>query len=60
LWHEKNICNSILGRKEKRQTEKMERREKKKETIGCFKKSFTTLKEYTNLYTGHTQRFELS
>jgi hypothetical protein len=28
--------------------------------IGCFKKSFTTLKEYTNLYRGHTQRFEMS
>ena len=27
---------------------------------GCFKKSFTTLKAYRNLYTGHTQRFELS
>jgi hypothetical protein len=26
----------------------------------CFKKSFTTLKEYTNLYRGHIQRFELS
>jgi hypothetical protein len=26
----------------------------------CFKKSFTTLREYTNLYRGHTQRFELS
>jgi hypothetical protein len=24
---------------------------------GFFKKSFTTLKEYTNLYRGHTQRF---
>jgi hypothetical protein len=28
--------------------------------IGCFKKGFTTLREYTNLYRGHTQRFELS
>jgi hypothetical protein len=27
---------------------------------GCFKKSFTTLKAYWNLYRGHTQRFELS
>jgi hypothetical protein len=27
---------------------------------GCFKQSFKTLKEYTNLYRGHTQRFELS
>ena len=27
---------------------------------GCFKKSFTTLKAYRNLYIGHTQRFELS
>ena len=27
---------------------------------GCFKKSFTTLKVYRNLYRGHTQRFELS
>jgi hypothetical protein len=27
---------------------------------GCFKKSFTTLKAYINLYRGHTQRFELS
>ena len=27
---------------------------------GCFKKSFTTLKAYRNLYRGHTQRFELS
>ena len=26
----------------------------------CFKKSFTTLKAYRNLYRGHTQRFELS
>ena len=24
---------------------------------GCFKKSFTTLKAYRNLYRGHTQRF---
>jgi hypothetical protein len=28
--------------------------------IGCFKKSFTTLKAYRNLYRGHTQCFELS
>ena len=27
---------------------------------GCFKKSFTTLKAYRNLYRGRTQRFELS
>jgi hypothetical protein len=27
---------------------------------GCFKKSFTTLKAYRNLYRGHTQRCELS
>jgi hypothetical protein len=27
---------------------------------GCYKKSFTTLKDYTNVYTVHTQRFELS
>jgi hypothetical protein len=27
---------------------------------GCFKMSFTTLNEYTNLYRGHTQRLELS
>ena len=27
---------------------------------GCFKKSFTTLKAYRNLYRGHTQGFELS
>jgi hypothetical protein len=27
---------------------------------GCFKKSFTTLKAYRNLYRGHTQHFELS
>jgi hypothetical protein len=27
---------------------------------GCFKKSFTTLNAYRNLYRGHTQRFELS
>ena len=27
---------------------------------GCFKKSFTTLKAYRNLYRGYTQRFELS
>ena len=27
---------------------------------GCFKKSFTTLKAYRNLYRGHTQRLELS
>jgi hypothetical protein len=27
---------------------------------GCFKKSFTTLKAYRNLYRGHTQCFELS
>jgi len=26
----------------------------------CFKKSFTNLKAYRNLYRGHTQRFELS
>jgi hypothetical protein len=30
------------------------------EYIGCFKKSFTIWKEYTNLYIAHTQRFELS
>ena len=29
-------------------------------TTGCFKKSFTTLKAYRNLYRGHTQRFEMS
>jgi hypothetical protein len=27
---------------------------------GCFKKSFTNLKAYRNLYRGDTQRFELS
>jgi len=27
---------------------------------GCFKKSFTNLKAYRNLYRGRTQRFELS
>jgi hypothetical protein len=27
---------------------------------GCFKKSFTILKAYVNLYRGHTQRYELS
>jgi hypothetical protein len=27
---------------------------------GCFRKSFTTLKAYRNLYRGHTQRYELS
>jgi hypothetical protein len=27
---------------------------------GCFKKSFTTLKAYRNLYAWHTQHFELS
>jgi hypothetical protein len=27
---------------------------------GCFKKSFTTLKAYTNLFRRHVQRFELS
>ena len=27
---------------------------------GFFKKSFTTLKAYRNLYRGHTQGFELS
>jgi hypothetical protein len=26
---------------------------------GCFKKSFTTLKENANLYREHTQRFEV-
>jgi hypothetical protein len=31
-----------------------------KRSKGCFKKSFTTLKAYRNLYRGHTQRFELS
>jgi len=31
-----------------------------KENTGCFKKSFTTLKAYKNLYRGHTQGFELS
>jgi hypothetical protein len=30
------------------------------ENTGCFKKSFTTLKAYRNLYRGHTQGFELS
>jgi hypothetical protein len=25
----------------------------------CFKKSFTTLKAYTNLFRGHVQYFEL-
>jgi hypothetical protein len=28
--------------------------------IGCFKKNFTILKAYRNLYRGHTQGFELS
>jgi hypothetical protein len=28
--------------------------------IQCFKKSFTTLNNYTNLFRGHAQRFELS
>jgi hypothetical protein len=28
--------------------------------IGCFKKSFTTLKEYVNLFRGHVQCFEMS
>ena len=32
----------------------------KRKYTGCFKKSFTTLKAYRNLYRGHTQRFELS
>jgi hypothetical protein len=27
---------------------------------GCFKKSFTTLEAYRNVYRGHTQHFELS
>jgi hypothetical protein len=27
---------------------------------GCFKKSFTNLKAYRNLYRGHTECFELS
>jgi len=30
------------------------------DSTGCFKKSFTILKAYRNLYRGHTQRFELS
>jgi len=30
------------------------------QNTGCFKKSFTTLKAYRNLYRGHTHRFELS
>ena len=33
---------------------------KRHRNTGCFKKSFTTLKAYRNLYRGHTQRFELS
>jgi hypothetical protein len=28
--------------------------------IGCFKKSFTTLKEYIHLFRGHVQWFEMS
>jgi hypothetical protein len=28
--------------------------------IGCFKKSFTTLKEYIKLFRGHVQCFEMS
>jgi hypothetical protein len=28
--------------------------------IGCFKKSFTTLKEYINLFRGHVKCFEMS
>jgi hypothetical protein len=27
---------------------------------GCFKKSFTTLKAYINVFIGHVQCFELS
>jgi hypothetical protein len=27
---------------------------------GCFKKSFTTLRAYINLFRGHVQCFELS
>jgi len=30
------------------------------DNTGCFKKSFTNLKAYRNLYRGHTQGFELS
>jgi hypothetical protein len=30
------------------------------ESTGCFKKSFTTLKAYVNLFRGHVQYFELS
>jgi hypothetical protein len=30
------------------------------EYTGWYKKSFTTLKDYTNLYRGLTQRFELN
>ena len=33
---------------------------RKTKYTGCFKKSFTTLKVYRNLYRVHTQRFELS
>jgi hypothetical protein len=30
------------------------------EYTGCYRRSFTTLKDYTNLYRGHTQLFELN
>jgi len=30
------------------------------EYTGCFKKNFTALKAYRNLYRGHAHRFELS
>jgi hypothetical protein len=30
------------------------------DTTGCFKKSFTTLKEYIHLFRGHVQCFEMS
>jgi hypothetical protein len=51
------VCN---GRYRKRGTYFCEHSESRFLYTGCFKKSFTILKAYRNLYRGHTQRFELS
>jgi len=52
----KNVLNSIWWHKNITKNRKLYIYQ----TTGCFKKSFTTLKAYRNLYRGHTQGFELS
>jgi hypothetical protein len=41
-------------------TKMMLRKDNKSRHTGCFKKSFTTFKEYINLFRGHVKCFEMS